>query len=168
MDQRNCIKFCVKNEIKCARTFEMLTVVLGLLQGPPNTFFLENVFKKNYWIFSQIFFYLKVQYIYTKFVITNPSVRTIDLVSYTTYVVCINFILKWRGLQFKVNSERQISEKLFMAILFTLRVFERNLLTGNRRRNTFRISFWCPAWDSNPGFSSNKTTATWNYNYSGK
>ena len=23
MDQRNCIKFCVKNEIKCARTFEM-------------------------------------------------------------------------------------------------------------------------------------------------
>ena len=26
MDQRNCIKFCVKNEIKYARTFEMLTV----------------------------------------------------------------------------------------------------------------------------------------------
>ena len=24
MDPRNCIKFCVKNEIKCARTFEML------------------------------------------------------------------------------------------------------------------------------------------------
>ncbi|KAA2237134.1 helix-turn-helix domain-containing protein, partial [Solihabitans fulvus] len=29
MDQRNCIKFCVKNEIKCARTFEMLTVAFG-------------------------------------------------------------------------------------------------------------------------------------------
>ena len=29
MDQRNCIKFCVKNEINCARTFEMLTVVFG-------------------------------------------------------------------------------------------------------------------------------------------
>ena len=28
----------------------------------------------------------------------------------------------------------------------------------NRRRNTFRISFWCLAWDSNPGFSSNKPT----------
>ena len=27
MNQRNCIKFCVKNEIKCARTFEMLTTV---------------------------------------------------------------------------------------------------------------------------------------------
>ena len=49
-------------------------------------------------------------------------------------------------------------EKLFMAFLFTLRVFARNLLRGNRRRNTFRISFWCLAWDSNPGFSSNKPT----------
>ena len=49
-------------------------------------------------------------------------------------------------------------EKLFMAILFTLRVFARNLLRGNRRKNTFRISFWCLAWDSNFGFSSNKPT----------
>ena len=47
-------------------------------------------------------------------------------------------------------------EKLFMAILFTLRVFVRNLLRGNRRRNTFHISFWCLDW--NPGFSSNKPT----------
>ena len=42
--------------------------------------------------------------------------------------------------------------------LFTLRIFARNLLRGNRRRNTFRISIWCLAWDSNPGFSSNKPT----------
>ena len=49
-------------------------------------------------------------------------------------------------------------EKLFMAILFTLRVFARNLLSGNRRSNTFRISFWCLAWNSNPGFLSNKPT----------
>ena len=62
--------------------------------------------------------------------------------------MCVNFIHKWRGLQFKVDSERQIFEKLFMAILFTLRDFAKNLLRGNRRRNTFR----CLAWDSNPGF----------------
>ena len=30
----------------------------------------------------------------------NPSVRIIDLVSHTTYVVCFNFIHKWRDLQF--------------------------------------------------------------------
>ena len=29
MDQRNCIKFCEKNDIKCARTFKMLTVARG-------------------------------------------------------------------------------------------------------------------------------------------
>ncbi|UYV80715.1 hypothetical protein LAZ67_19001522 [Cordylochernes scorpioides] len=29
MDQRNCIKFCVKNEIKCADAFRMLTVAYG-------------------------------------------------------------------------------------------------------------------------------------------
>ena len=29
MDPRYCIKFCVKNEIKCARTFEILTWAFG-------------------------------------------------------------------------------------------------------------------------------------------
>ena len=29
MIQRICFKFCVKNEIKCAKTFEMLTVAFG-------------------------------------------------------------------------------------------------------------------------------------------
>ncbi|UYV83793.1 hypothetical protein LAZ67_X000145 [Cordylochernes scorpioides] len=29
MDQRTCIKFCVKNEIKCAGAFRMLTVAYG-------------------------------------------------------------------------------------------------------------------------------------------
>ena len=46
-----------------------------------------------------------------------------------------------------------------MAIFFTLRVFARNQLRGNRRRNTFFcILFLCLAWGSNPGFSSNKPT----------
>ena len=38
----------------------------------------------------------------------NSSVRIIDLVSHTTYVACVNFIYKWRDLQFKVGPERQI------------------------------------------------------------
>ena len=53
----------------------------------------------------------------------------------------------------KSTQNDRFSEKLFMAILFTLRVFARN-----RRRNTFRISLWCLAWGSNPGFSSDKPT----------
>ena len=87
----------------------------------------------------------------------NPLVRIIDLVSHTTYVVCVNFRQKWRDLQFKVDSERQLFWETFAwQFLVTFRVFARNLLRGNRRRNTFRISFRCLAWDSNPGFSSNK------------
>ena len=38
----------------------------------------------------------------------NLSVRIIVLVSHTTYVVCVNFMHKWRELQFKVDSERQV------------------------------------------------------------
>ena len=29
MDQRNCINFCIKNGIKCGRTFELLTEAFG-------------------------------------------------------------------------------------------------------------------------------------------
>ena len=74
-------------------------------------------------------------------------------------MLCVLILIhKWRDLQFKVDSERQIFWETFMAILFTLRVFTRNLLRGNRPKNTFRILFWCLAWGSNSGFSSNKPT----------
>ena len=43
----------------------------------------------------------------------NPSIRIIDLASHSTYVVCVNFIQKWRNLQFKVDSERQIFWETF-------------------------------------------------------
>ena len=36
----------------------------------------------------------------------NPSFRIIDLFSHTTYIMCVNFIHKWRNLQTKVDSER--------------------------------------------------------------
>ena len=50
-------------------------------------------------------------------------------------------------------------EKLFMASLIYSQSFcQKSAERGNRRRNTFRISFWCLAWHSNPGFSSNKPT----------
>ena len=43
----------------------------------------------------------------------NPSVRIIGLVSHTTHVMCVNFMREWRNIQFNVDSERQILEKLF-------------------------------------------------------
>ena len=75
----------------------------------------------------------------------QPFSQNYDPVSHTTYVVCVNFLHTWRDLQFKVDSEWQIFEKLFMAILFTLRAFARNLLRGSRRRNIsflFRFDIW--------------------------
>ena len=64
----------------------------------------------------------------------NPSVGIIDIVSHTTYVVCVNFMHKWRDLQFKVDSERQIFfEKLFLLLSeFLLEIF----------------LFWCLLWSS--------------------
>ena len=39
----------------------------------------------------------------------------------------------------------------YKTLIFTLRVFTRNLLTRNHRRNTFRIVFWFDVW---PGLKS--------------
>ena len=61
----------------------------------------------------------------------NPSVRTIDLVSHTTCVVCVNFIHKWRDLQFKVDSKRQIFWHFFHGNFIYSQSFH--------RRNTFCI-----------------------------
>ena len=59
----------------------------------------------------------------------NSSVRIMDLVSDTTNVVCVNFIRDWWDLQFNVDFERQIFDKLFMAVLTILRVFVWRRLT---------------------------------------
>ena len=44
-----------------------------------------------------------------------------DLLTPLMYAVCLNFIREWRTLQFKVDYERQIFEKLFMVILIYCR-----------------------------------------------
>ena len=62
------------------------------------------------------------------------------------------------GLNLTSTPNDRLFEKLFTAILFTLIVYARNLLRGNCRGSTFRILFWCLAWGSNSGFTSNKPT----------
>ena len=73
-------------------------------------------------------------------------------------MLCVLILYITGGIYSLKSTPNDRFEKLFMAILFALRVVARNLLRGNRRRKTFHISFWCLAWDSNPGFSSNKPT----------
>ena len=53
------------------------------------------------------------------------------LASHTTYVVCRNII----------NENDRFLRNFFMTILFTLRVFARNLQKGSRRRNILIFRF---------------------------
>ena len=78
----------------------------------------------------------------------SPSIRTIDLVSHTTQVVCVNFLHVSGGTYNSTSATNErFLEKLFMAILFTLRVFDRKIL--------FVFCFYvCPG----AGFISNKPT----------
>ena len=70
----------------------------------------------------------------------NPLVSIIDLVSHITFVESVNFIHEWTC-SLKSTPNIRFFEKFFMSILFTLRVFARNLLTGTRRKNIFIFSF---------------------------
>ena len=56
----------------------------------------------------------------TRYVITTLQSRL--RTSFSDYLCCVyvKFIHEWRDPQFKVDSERQIIEKFFMVILFTL------------------------------------------------
>ena len=66
------------------------------------------------------------------------------------------FLHEWQDLQFKVDSERQIFEKLFVTILFSLRVFARNLLSNIFSYFRFLRDVW--AEDLTTSFLSNKQT----------
>ena len=71
----------------------------------------------------------------------QPFSQAYDLASHTTHVVCVNFMRECLTV-FNVDSERQIVlRNFFIADLFTLRALARNLLRGNRRRNTFLFRF---------------------------
>ena len=50
----------------------------------------------------------------------HPLNQDYDPAFHITYVVCVNFIHEKQNPQFKVGSERQSFEKLFMTILFTI------------------------------------------------
>ena len=53
----------------------------------------------------------------------QPFSHEYDLAPHTTHVVCVNSIRKWRDLQFNVDSEGQIFEKLFLWQVYLLSEF---------------------------------------------
>ena len=101
---------------------------------------------------AKIYFFCSHTYIIGHY---NLSVRIIDLASHATYVVCFNFFIhKWRDLQFKVDSEREI----FMAIFIYSQSFcQKSAEEKIAEEILFASCFdWCLVWSSNPSFSSNK------------
>ena len=114
------------------------------------TYFVNSIL---YWFKSTVFgsvpptHYLKA-YIY-RISHYGPSVKIMDLVSDTTYTVYVNFNISGETYNLNSTLNDKFFEKLFMAILFALRV---------SARNTFCIWFWCLACGSNPGFTINKPT----------
>ena len=67
----------------------------------------------------------------------NSSVNIIDLVSHTTWVVCLNFV--------------------YEKFLFTLRAFARNMLRGSRRRNILSCFVLLEIWGLKLGLPFDNT-----------
>ena len=90
----------------------------------------------------------------------NTLVSNIDLVSHTTYVVCVNFMRKWRELQFKVDSEQHIFWETFHGsfLIYSQSFCQKSAERKSPKKYYFVDCFWCLAWGSNPGFTSNKST----------
>ena len=76
------------------------------------------------------------------------------LASHTIHVVCANFIRVWRDLQFNVDSEQQIFEKLFSWQFYLLS----ELLPEFRWAKIAKKKYyrWTTAMEYEPGFTSNK------------
>ena len=115
------LKFFVKNLLKGNRGRNTFCILFLCLAWFSNSGFMTN--KLTHYLRARYssteMGNIRCGYIYSYIIDHyNPSVRIIDLVFHTIYFVCVNFIHKWRDLQFKVDFA-----KLFMAILFTLRVF---------------------------------------------
>ena len=105
--------------------------------------FFRKCFKKTTDYFLKLLFLFENTILPANTYIHNwplqPFSQDYGLASHT-HVVCVNFILELRDLQFNVDSE-DFLRNFFMAALFTLRDFARNLLRENRRRNIFFIIF---------------------------
>ena len=118
-----------------------------------------RVSKANCWTFHiyVVIYHIAVKFVYIHTYIIghyNSSVRIIDL------MLCV-LILYISGGPYSLKSTlndrflRNFSWQFYYRSEFLPEICWEE---ENRRRNTFRILFWCLAWDSNPAFLSNKPT----------
>ena len=89
----------------------------------------------------------------------QPFSQDYGLASYTTRVVCANFIREQRDLQFNVDSERQIFEKLF----HDSSIYSQSFCQKSAERKSLKKYFFVFRFDDCPGirtqaFASKKPT----------
>ena len=77
----------------------------------------------------------------------NLSVRVIDLASQTTYVVCVNFIHKWRG---PYSLKSTPTDRFFWDAFHGNFIYSQSFC----QKSAFRILFCCMTWGSNPDFTT--------------
>ena len=89
----------------------------------------------------------------------QPLSQDYGLFSHTTHIMCVNFIREWRDLQFNVDSERQIFEKLFHGRF----IYSQSFCQKSAERKSPKKYFSYLIFDDWPGirtqaFASNKPT----------
>ena len=106
----------------------------------------------EFWIFIAALWYKRLYTICHY----KPSVKIMDLVCHITYIACVNFLHKWQNIPFQVVSKWQIFEELFIATLYSLRIFAKICWEEVAEEINFFFSYF--RFDLKPRFTSNKLT----------
>ena len=83
----------------------------------------------------------------------QPFPQDYDLASHTTDVVFFNFIREWRDLQFNVDSERHIFQKLFHIKLIYCQSLCQKSAEKKSPNKYFHIFVWMPELGYEPGLN---------------
>ena len=123
----NCY-FCLRKNKKFLKIINNLKIILNIVKEYFYLLLLQHsLFKILYFSHNRLFVFIYLFCCSSDLVHRNQdcifSVRIIDLVSHTTYVVCVYFIYKWRELQFQIDSERQIFWEIFHDNFYLLSEF---------------------------------------------
>ena len=99
---------------------------------------------------------LHCDYSYTHAFIHNWLLQSFSQdygLTFHTHIVCVNFIMEWRGLQFNVSSERLNFWEVFRGMFIYSQSFSQKTVERMSPKKYFFIfSFQCLTWDMNLGF----------------